>query len=57
MFSIFLEDWEGDGMNRLFSCGFGGYGRLGHNCADDEFLAREITLLSGNKGNPQRQVN
>lgn len=51
--TVFLEDWEGrsaaaeessaDSLsvsNRVFSCGFGGYGRLGHNGCEDELLPR-----------------
>ena len=33
-------------LNRVYSWGFGGYGRLGHNCSNDEFLPREITSFS-----------
>ena len=36
---------EKGGLGRVFTCGFGGYGRLGHNSANDETLFREVTTL------------
>lgn len=54
--SLCVEDWdtEEDGdacttnthTNRVFSWGFGGYGRLGHNRSDDEHVPREIVVFS-----------
>jgi len=45
--SLALEDWETPGaLNRLFTFGFGGYGRLGHNSPDDELVPREINVFS-----------
>ena len=41
-------------MNRLFTWGFGGYGRNGHNSGDDELVPRELTFFS--KPNPSHQV-
>lgn len=43
--SICLEDGR-TGGNRMYSWGFGGYGRLGHNCSDDELLPREVVLFT-----------
>ncbi len=43
--SLFVEDWADAGLNRVFSCGFGGYGRLGHATADDEMYPREINAF------------
>lgn len=31
---------------RVFSWGFGGYGRLGHNCTTDEYVPREVTFFT-----------
>lgn len=51
--SVCVEDWEeqtaeGAGVhhNRVFSWGFGGYGRLGHGGAEDEGIPREVMTLS-----------
>lgn len=44
--SLVLEDWENGGLGRVFSCGFGGYGRLGHNGVADELLFREVSFFS-----------
>jgi alpha-tubulin suppressor-like RCC1 family protein len=42
---------------RVFSWGFGGYGRLGHNCADDEKFPREISQFKFMRGTKSfRQV-
>jgi len=43
-----LEDWEGPeaNWNRLFSWGWGGYGRLGHNTSQDELKPREVVFFS-----------
>lgn len=40
----------------VFVCRFGGYGRLGHNGAADELVPREVSSLSSDPPNPQRQV-
>jgi alpha-tubulin suppressor-like RCC1 family protein len=57
--ALCLEDWENcndicndkdvaprSNMNRVFSWGWGGYGRLGHNGAHDEYIPREIVSFS-----------
>eukprot|EP00606_Chrysophyceae_sp_TOSAG23-5_P001272 GSChrysophyteH2.ASY1.ANO1.203.1 assembled CDS len=47
--SICVEDWEGEGrLNRVFSFGYGGYGRLGHGsgATADELFPREVTFFS-----------
>jgi alpha-tubulin suppressor-like RCC1 family protein len=50
--AVCLEDWEqveGDAeapANRVFTWGWGGYGRLGHNYAQDEFFPREVSAFS-----------
>lgn len=49
--ALCLEDWQDseDGtasLNRVYSWGWGGYGRLGHNAAQDEFFPREVTTFS-----------
>ena len=54
--ALCLEDWEaapGESeeadnlpLNRVFSWGWGGYGRLGHNAAQDEFFPREVLAFS-----------
>ena len=61
--SLCVEDWSSpSSQNRCFSWGTGGYGRLGHNCPEDELYPRELTFFSPNvvqgafKLNPQRQV-
>lgn len=41
----------------MLRCRFGGYGRLGHNGAVDEMLPRELSGLSSEQPNPQRQVS
>jgi hypothetical protein len=43
--SLCVEDWADGGLNRVFSFGFGGYGRLGHATADDEMYPREINAF------------
>jgi alpha-tubulin suppressor-like RCC1 family protein len=43
--SVCVEDWEDNGLNRIFSFGFGGYGRLGHNAGTDELIPREILIF------------
>lgn len=35
-----------DKNNRLFTWGFGGYGRLGHASPKDEWVPRQVTLFS-----------
>jgi len=61
--AIVLEDWDDldnentismnkPNLNRVFSWGFGGYGRLGHNFGQDEFFPREITHFSHYISNP-----
>jgi len=58
---IALEEWESDSSasgfksNRTFSWGNGAHGKLGHNCADDEMVPREITTLTDTRG-PQKSV-
>ena len=54
---------EKGGLGRVFTCGFGGYGRLGHNSANDETLFREVTtfqqLVQGQQvvpTMPQKQI-
>jgi len=48
---------EDGGRNRVFSWGFGGYGRLGHNCALDEMTPREVVALSSEQQpSPQKQI-
>ena len=54
--SMVLEDWENGGLGRLFSCGFGGYGRLGHNGVGDELLFREISFFSMTARDPATGV-
>jgi hypothetical protein len=61
--SLCVEDWEPENsQNRVFSWGTGGYGRLGHNSADDELFPREVVFFSPLvvqgviKSNPQRQL-
>jgi alpha-tubulin suppressor-like RCC1 family protein len=60
--SACVEDWEGEGQQgRVFTWGFGGLGRLGHNAPDDELLPRELlpftpSTNAGAKPNPQRQI-
>jgi len=54
--ALCLEDWEpiaGETeeennlpLNRVYSWGWGGYGRLGHNAAQDEFFPREVVAFS-----------
>lgn len=49
--ALCVEDWDAleDGspsLNRVYSWGWGGYGRLGHNASQDEFFPREITAFS-----------
>ena len=40
--SVCVEEWEDGGHNKVYSFGFGGYGRLGHNSGTDELYPREI---------------
>lgn len=61
--SCCLEDWEDEEgnevPNRVYSWGFGGYGRLGHSSASDEHIPREISVFSPVQGRPhfpQKQV-
>lgn len=58
-----IEDWEDENgnekENRVYSWGFGGYGRLGHSSASDEHVPREVTVFSpipGRSQFPQKQV-
>lgn len=58
-----LEAWQGGAgggespRNRVFSWGFGGYGRLGHNGALDEMTPREVLVLSSEQQpSPQKQI-
>ena len=55
--SLCVEEWENDNVddvdyselkhkNRVFSWGFGGYGRLGHTCNNDELIPREVTFFA-----------
>lgn len=58
---VAVEDWmteEGDEKiyNRIFSWGFGGYGRLGHRGATDELIPREIATFVTDRAFPQKQV-
>lgn len=62
--SVCLEEWESNGLNRVFSFGFGGYGRLGHTVNIDEVCPREITtfqsIVAGQQippTNPQKQIH
>ena len=43
--SVCVEEWENGGSNKVYTFGFGGYGRLGHNSGTDELLPREITIF------------
>lgn len=55
--SVALEAEQTGG--RVFTWGFGGYGRLGHNSAEDEYRPRELDTFSrsGYQGHlPSRQV-
>ena len=67
---ICIEEWENSEsstssssytpLNRLYSWGFGGYGRLGHNDSKDEYLPREIAFFSHyppNSTSPAAQNN
>jgi len=54
--SLCIETDRDGGLNRVFSWGFGGYGRLGHNGADDEFYPLEISTFSGHRNAPMKQV-
>lgn len=42
---------------RLFSWGFGGYGRLGHNSGDNELIPREVLAFRNPGNNQQRRVS
>jgi alpha-tubulin suppressor-like RCC1 family protein len=46
--SVCVEEWEGaeENFNRVFSWGWGGYGRLGHNTSQDELKPREVSFFS-----------
>ena len=57
---VCVEEWENDidrssddidyadlpNKNRVFSWGYGAYGRLGHTCNNDELIPREITFFT-----------
>lgn len=55
---VCLEDWEGTDShgaacaNRVYSWGWGGYGRLGHNGAKDELYPREVQAFSQSGPSP-----
>jgi alpha-tubulin suppressor-like RCC1 family protein len=58
---VAVEEWVGeDGedkiYNRVFSWGFGGYGRLGHKGATDELIPKEISTFVTDRLFPQKQV-
>ena len=63
--SVCTEDWENGGKNKVYSFGFGGYGRLGHNAGTDEYYPREITIFQTIVGGqqvppdnfPQKQIH
>ena len=63
--SVCVEEWENNGRNKVYSFGFGGYGRLGHNSGTDEFYPREITTFQSIVGGqqvtsenfPQKQIH
>lgn len=54
--SLCIESWEEGAQNRVFSWGFGGYGRLGHNQQDDELYPLEIAVFSQLKNAPFKQI-
>mmetsp|Transcript_18805 Transcript_18805/g.18920 ORF Transcript_18805/g.18920 Transcript_18805/m.18920 type:complete len:507 (-) Transcript_18805:155-1675(-) len=54
--SLCVEEWENEAPNRVFSWGFGGYGRLGHNSSDDELYPTEIAIFSQQKKAPFKQI-
>lgn len=54
--SLCLEEWEDGGLGRVFSFGFGGYGRLGHSIADDELFPVEISIFSQQRQVPMKQI-
>ena len=59
--SVAVENWVDDNgedkvTNRVFSWGFGGYGRLGHNGANDELVPREIATFTTDRVYPQKQI-
>jgi alpha-tubulin suppressor-like RCC1 family protein len=65
--SLCIEDYSQDNpeeelhnFNRVFTWGFGGYGRLGHNSSDDELRPREVSFFTPTNAivakNPQRKV-
>jgi alpha-tubulin suppressor-like RCC1 family protein len=63
--SICVEEWENNGRNKVYSFGFGGYGRLGHNSGTDELYPREIVnpfqcIVAGQQvppvNHPQKQI-
>merc|ERR1711871_552019 len=37
---------SGSTHSRIYTWGFGGFGRLGHNCTDDELRPRELSFFS-----------
>lgn len=63
--SICVEEWENGGRNRIYSFGFGGYGRLGSGSGSDELFPREIVnpfqcIVAGQQvpptNHPQKQI-
>ena len=63
--SVCVEEWEDGGHNKVYSFGFGGYGRLGHNSGTDELHPREIVnpfqcVVQGQQvpptNHPQKQI-
>ncbi len=42
---------------KLYSWGFGGYGRLGHNSVNDEYFPRELSFFSNSISNKQKEVS
>ena len=41
-----LDNDNNETFSRVYTWGFGGFGRLGHNCADDELMPRELSFFS-----------
>jgi alpha-tubulin suppressor-like RCC1 family protein len=61
--AICVESTADGGLGRVFSWGFGGYGRLGHTSASDELYPREIatfaqpsSAIAQGKFNTQKQI-
>ena len=54
--SLCIESSEDGSLNRVFSWGFGGYGRLGHNGTDDELYPVEIATFSQQRNLAMKQV-